>query len=167
MLDRYRQEGRHVDPIDTNNWEKIEQKVEILRQRDAKLYQLEVAEVDALNRYTDLTFEPVNKALRNSDPIALEQYDDYIRTAISGLNKLPPYSGPVKRGLKLSPADIVKHKPGEVMTYEAFTSASLNKPFTDFKNVQLHIESKQGRILGGVSDHLEESRSALSTRHKI
>ncbi len=79
----------------------------------------------ALYLYTDYHYRRWNLALREHDPQALRTYAARIKAADDALAQLPDHHGWVERGTNyIDPAIMAKYQPGQVVTEEAFTSAS-------------------------------------------
>lgn len=97
----------------------------------------------------------LNRALRGTDPPAARQrLAPYIETLKTALEKLPDHPGWVHRSTRLPAADLARHVPGAIVTYEAFTSASAEW-YTGNRH-QFYIFSLHGKRIDWLSEHPHE-----------
>src|SRR5207253_1509359 len=96
----------------------------------------EIPEEDlvALRAYTKHgIYGKINTAMRDGDQAALAEYQPYIRSITSGLEKFPQFEGPVVRGVHVSPEDmqalLERYEPGTTIRESGFTSSSANHSF--------------------------------------
>lgn len=119
-------------------------------------------ELVAIRAYTSSGSKMVNRILRTSDVSSLQNISGFVRSASSGLNKLPNYVGVVKRGICLNPADypslqkIVSHyEIGKKITEKAFVSASAGNSFEGM--ITFNISSKFGKSIKDLSGWPQEN----------
>lgn len=112
------------------------------------------SEILALQRMTTMDHADINSALRSGDQDGLTKMDPEIRNAVSGLNKLPNYHGPVYRGIHVDPGDLETvldhYTPGETVQEPAFTSTDKQHPHET--NVQFIIDSTTGKDISWLQD---------------
>lgn len=113
-------------------------------------------ELVAIRAYTGNDYWTVNKALRTSDVSQLINMQGFIRSASSGLNKLPNFEGITKRGVSQPPDRYQKsveyYAPGKHVIEKAFVSTtSLPQP-TFGLNVKFTIHSKYGKDIHEISE---------------
>jgi hypothetical protein len=97
------------------------------KNRLQKKYVLSVDELRVVSDYTGGGYQRYNAILRNNR-VDIPQLSDRVTVLNVGLSHLPNYIGKVKRGARLPPEIRAKHKVGQVITYESFTSASYGEP---------------------------------------
>lgn len=107
-------------------------------------YALSEAEMVVIRHYTGPARKAFNEALRGGR----EGIHGIGAELLNGaLNKLPMYRGTVIRRVNLPDDALALHVPGNIVTYQAFTSASANRPRDTMANRErrLVIESLTGR----------------------
>lgn len=114
------------------------------------------AEASALKNYTDNGFVRINEGLRTAQAggEVIKEAD-----AISqALATLPDYQGTVYRGVVLDAEDLSDYVPGNVVTEDAFTSASEDRGTASGfgENVIFRIESVAGKNVAPFSEHAHE-----------
>lgn len=135
----------------------------------ANQYKLTPAEIGTIRGYTGDVFVQVNSALRNGGD-ELKIAEPYIKVLSRALNKLPKYKtadpsllprwvlfwqdGPVQRGASLPKAVLKQHQVGDVVTYDAFTSTSLDHGF--YSQHHFIISSHCGRNIEKISAYPNE-----------
>lgn len=104
-------------------------------------------EVDALARYVGVDYKELNKALRSGKPLSAD-YQEWTDTLDRALDKLPRFSGKLRRGLQFSPDTsdlqlfLAEHAEGRTVTYPAYTSmAAKDYKFKPRGQVQLFVEA--------------------------
>lgn len=122
---------------------------------------LSMDELVALNAYTQIDYASINKQLRDGDPSPLTQI--ITNLCIQGLNKLPPYDGPVSRGTDLPWDKDQNCVRGGTMTDKAFTSTSATKSFDG--SHQFSIHSPGGRDVSFLSKYPEEVEVLYPPNH--
>lgn len=73
-------------------------RTEVLRGNPA----LSEEEKNAVFEYTRSVYKAVNSALRTNDPAQIQEWNDFIGAAVSGLRKLDKFEGNVVRGIRSS-----------------------------------------------------------------
>ena len=101
----------------------------------------------------------LNRALREAaqprGPKVPERYEAYRLTLNDALDRLPDYPADgLKRGTTLSPEEITKYVPDQIVTETAFTSASLGRDFGG--NVRFIINARHGKRIERLSQHPSE-----------
>ena len=101
----------------------------------------------------------LNRTLRDAEGIGgrklPEKYRNYALTLNDALDRLPDYPAErLRRGATLTPEEIAKHIPGEIITKHAFTSASMGQGFGG--NARFIITSLHGKRIDGLSAHPSE-----------
>lgn len=111
------------------------------------------SEIGAIRYYTGAAYKPINSALRSGSAAAIKQYDDVIRAASSGLNKLTnlTFKGTVYRGATLSDDIVAKYIPGQNVVEAAFTSTSKSTSGAFGGNVSFQMTSKTGKLIEKIS----------------
>jgi hypothetical protein len=99
-------------------------------------------------------YRTMNEALRTGDQAVIDQYAAHARSAVSGLNQLPPHEGVVFRGINFESAGEAKqvadaYVPGTVYEEPAFFSTDVAKSFEG--NVQFEVRSTNGRYVYDLS----------------
>jgi hypothetical protein len=117
------------------------------------IYGLTWDDLGALADYTGYGYEDLNGALR-SDAVDASQHAR-VEALSNALEKLPAYQGPVIRGTNLPPEVLDQYQPGEVITEDAFLSATTNTAVARSPafagNVEFRILSNTGRDISPVS----------------
>jgi hypothetical protein len=124
---------------------------------------LSTDELVALNAYTQIDYSIINEELRNGpiSPLTRTTTD----LCIQGLNKLPPYDGPVSRGTDLPRDKDQACVRGGTMTDRAFTSTSATKSFDG--SHQFSIHSPGGRDVSFLSKFPDEVEVLYPPNHKF
>ncbi len=125
-------------------------------------------EIYAIAYYSSLGYNSMNQALRSKVTDNLANVAGLIMAVNSGLQKLAPYKGQVKRGASLPKEILAEHIPGNVVTYKAFTSASTKLGFT-YPAHHFIIEGKTGRYIAPLSFSIDEEEVLFpsGTKFKI
>ncbi len=94
------------------------------------------------------SYRALNKALREQgapgQPKLSAKHNDLRRTLNDALDKLPDYPAKgLRRGADLKPDDIARYVPGQIVTEDAFTSASTGAGFR--RNARFIIDSLHGK----------------------
>jgi predicted GNAT family N-acyltransferase len=102
----------------------------------------------AINRVTDPQRQmDINEALTKHDDSVLADHELELETAASGLNKLPDFHGPVRRGEYVDGAELEKlldrYQVGRNVPQRGFTE--WNKTIEPGGNVQFHLKSEHGK----------------------
>lgn len=89
----------------------------------------------------------MNHGLREGDPALLDKYEAHAKSAVSGLNQLPPYEGTVFRGIQVDDPGLLRkladgYQPGSLYEERAFFSTDSARPFGG--NVQYEVYSTGG-----------------------
>ncbi|MEU4191506.1 toxin glutamine deamidase domain-containing protein [Kribbella sp. NPDC026611] len=128
-------------------------------------------ELLAIDRVADAHRQmDINDALKHHDEPALADLELEIRTAASGINKLPDFHGPVRRGEYVEGAELEKvldrYQPGRNVPERGFTEWS--KTYEPGGNVQFHLNSRHGkdisfgthrdRVVHGPENHVRVER---------
>lgn len=114
-------------------------------------------EAVSLWAYTADFYVPLNRFLRaegGTNPGVMAT----VSSATSALSKLPAFEGRVHRGAWLErmqnpKAFLEAHKPGEVVQYMGFTSASHDQNRAFAGSIRYLIHSRTGRVVEGLSAH--------------
>lgn len=120
-----------------------------LKNTSEKIIKLAEQEEYALKQYISSESYKLNDKLRRG--VELTDIDKQLVTDLnSALDKMPAYEGMVTRDLTFMYEDdindfIETHKVGDIVSYEAFTSSTKNKIYSDGPDVRLIIKSKSGR----------------------
>ncbi len=100
---------------------------------------MNLSEYAALANYVATGYQIMNRVLRNRDARGIEAQKYRIEFMKSAMRKMLPYQGWVKRGADIPLSALTDHQPGNIVTYEAFTSTSTGKGFMG--NIQYLIFS--------------------------
>ncbi len=111
-------------------------------------------EIFSIAFYSYTGSSAINTALRSNAPDRLTGVAALIIAINSGLKKLAPYEGQVKRGADLPKEILADHIPGNVVTYKAFTSSSTGGGFG--ASSRFIIEGKTGRYIAPLSHSPQE-----------
>ena len=102
----------------------------------------------AMNKYISSDFYVVNEKLRNG--IDLNDYEkEMVNDLDKALNKIPRFDGLVTRSLELNEEQLneflKQHEIGNIIEYPAYTSTTTGERYNRISNVELYINSKNGR----------------------
>lgn len=115
-------------------------------------------EILAIHVYTGEEFEAINDRLRQ-ETNPTDELLAFTETLKKALMRLPAYEGEVYRAGSLPPEELLRHQMGAIITYPAFTSASLHqKPLLGPH--RFIVRSKTGRSIEKFSQ-FEEEREVL------
>ena len=120
-------------------------------------------ELFAIYIYTWGAFKFINPALRVK-PVD-EKYKSIVLAINNGLSKLGSYKGIAHRGGSLPASVLAGHQPGMIVTYDAFTSASVSAPFKS--QFSFHIQSDSGKYIAPISIHPAEEEVLFPSRTKF
>lgn len=102
----------------------------------------------SINKYISSDFYKINEKLRNNAKLSKEEKELTINLD-SMLDKMPIYSGLVSRSLQLDKEQLEQflksHKIGEKIKHKAYTSTTCGERYNEVSNVELYINSKNGR----------------------
>ncbi len=105
-------------------------------------------EQDAINKYISSDFYKINEKLRNNIKLTNTE-EELTRNLDNMLDKMPKFTGLVTRSLELDneklQAFLDTHKLEEKIEYKAYTSTTCGERYNDISNIELHINSKNGR----------------------
>lgn len=106
--------------------------------------------------YTGEYYSTINKTLRTQGPLPRKE-DVFVKAAKLALEKLPKHEGKVLRMADLPPSVLEKHKEGEIVTYDAFTSTSRDPNWTWAGAHRFVIFSKtKGSVIGSAANNPAE-----------
>lgn len=110
---------------------------------------LSYGEKRALNQYCSFESYQVNEKLRKHTPLT-DQEKRMVDRLNSALDKMDDYKGNVVRCLDIrNPAELEaflrQHQEEGDVTYEAFTSASIEEGYNPDANIRIYIESGHGK----------------------
>jgi hypothetical protein len=130
-----------------------------IQSANASLAKLTIDEIIAIRAYTSESWAIINAALRSQQSSA--QAQTLIKLMISGLKKLPGFSGKVVRSEARSVVEALKeYKEGTVIVKQAFTSTGKGAAAAQREgNVALTIiaNGKNGRDIAAISKHSLEN----------
>lgn len=106
-------------------------------------------ELVALREYTIGSYEYINEALRSPNPAEVLPYEAQIKCIVSAMNRFPSYLGEVFRGTDMTDWQLLKYRPGNIITEDAFTSTSRGNPFSG--NTMFSITSLTGKRIETIS----------------
>ena len=132
----------------------------------AKYIDITFEEKNAISEYSSSIAYLLNEKMRNGSE--LNNYENELKNNIhNGLNKLPNYTKPTYRqigfdfqGEKVYNEFISKHRIGEIINYNQFTSTSKNYgdyEVTDKLKVEIVIDGKTGKDIRGFAGIKEEN----------
>ncbi len=102
----------------------------------------------AINKYISSDFYKINEKLRNNTKLSKTEKELAINLD-KMLDKMPKYTGLVTRSLELNSEQLEQflkiHKVGRTIEYKAYTSTTSGERYNEISNVELYIESKNGR----------------------
>ena len=112
-------------------------------------------------------YQRLNDALRSGDLKQRADVQNYKLTLNAALARLPDYVGTARRGTILPKNELAKHKVGEIVAYEAFTSASTGTGFGG--RHRFVVQSKHGKQIQPYSAHGHEQEVlfAPGTRFRV
>lgn len=110
----------------------------------------------AIDDYTGAGYEEINPALRSEDPTEKAAIEERAQAVSEALSELPSHQGFVFRGTSLSPDQLQRYQPGDVVTEPAFTSASKSSDEMFSEQAAFAIDSVTGRDVSAVSQHSYE-----------
>lgn len=102
----------------------------------------------AMNKYISSDFYVVNEKLRNGIDLSDDE-KEMVNNLDKALNKIPRFDGIVTRSLELNEEQLNKflkqHEIGNIIEYPAYTSTTTGERYNRISNVELYINSKNGR----------------------
>ncbi|MBL9038797.1 MAG: hypothetical protein JNG84_09805 [Archangium sp.] len=113
-----------------------------LKLANPELANISIDDLVAMRAYTGAFYREMNSGLRGTTPETLTKLAPLIKTAASGLNKLPSYVGTVYRGASLTPDKLARYLAGETIAEKAFLSTSTDKTTAFGGNVLFVIDAK-------------------------
>lgn len=125
---------------------------------------MSVAELLSIVQYTGSGYAGLNSALRDASnlPESMKAFRDILKSA---LRKVKAYKGEVRRGADLPLQAVLQHSPGEILTYSAFTSTSLESGFSGSQ--QFVIKSKNGKFIAPLSSSPVEEEVLFDAETKF
>jgi hypothetical protein len=122
----------------------------------------------ALFNYGTEAYKSINPALWSATPSphALA-YRDFMNQA---LDKLPPFAGTVKRGVRLTTKDLDGMTVGKEIVFRAFTSCTADMNLDEFESDdRLIIHSRNGRDISQLTSHPNEREVLFKagSRYKV
>lgn len=113
------------------------------------------AERFAIYLYSKGAYRVVNPALWGTDKKLRQEVRPYTDVFSSAMRKLGNYQGEVLRGVSGFPESVLaQHQVGKVVTYGAYTSTAVDKPFAG--KIQFVIQSKTGHYISPFSQFWSE-----------
>lgn len=121
----------------------------------------------AMNKYISSDFYAINEKLRND--IELNDTEKKLVNSLdSALSKIPRYNGLVTRSLELPDEELKefmkKHQVNNIVEYKAYTSTTAGERYNQQSNVELYIESKNGK---DIRKHNEGEQEILFKRDSL
>ena len=112
-------------------------------------------------------YGPVNSGLRSGDAKQIARFRNYRDTVNAALARLPDHTGVVRRGTTLPSDELARHRPGAVVTYDAFTSASTGSGYSG--RHRFLIQSRHGKSVEPYSAYRSELEVlfAAGTRFQV
>lgn len=124
-------------------------------------------EQNAINKYISSDFYKINEKLRNGMELNNEEVN-LVNDLDKTLNKMPTYNGLVSRSLQLDKEQLEQFlkscKIGEEIKYKAYTSTTAGDRYNDLSNVELYINSKNGK---DIRRYNEEEQEILFKRNSL
>lgn len=121
----------------------------------------------AINKYISSDFYKINEKLRNRNGLNNEE-KELVTNLDSMLEKMPKHKGIVTRSLELDNEQLQifldTHKSGEKIKYKAYTSTTCGERYNEISNVELYINSKNGR---DIRKYNEEEQEILFERNSL
>lgn len=110
---------------------------------------LSYGEKRALNQYMSFESYQVNEKLRKGIALSAKEHR-FVEQMNSALDKMDDYNGNVVRCLDIrDKAELEtfldQHQEDKEVTYEAFTSASMQEGYNPNANIRIYIESRKGK----------------------
>lgn len=126
-----------------------------------KEYNLSLNELVCLKFYSLEGYRLFNKSLAVGSEKEIDSVRPLVNLTTDALDKLPPYEGTVYRATVLPENVLDEHKPGEEVSYKAFTSTSKYQGWKQDgfgkANTFLTIESSdKGKDISWLSEYTEE-----------
>ena len=124
----------------------------------------------AVNQYISSESYILNEALRDNMKLTDEQ--EIMKSNLDkALNKCPKYEGIVTRSLELDDVSLGEflniHKEGQEIQYDAYTSTTLGQRYNDNSNVEIFINSKNGRDIRHFNQEEQEILFKRETKFKV
>ncbi len=138
----------------------------------AQFLKITPEEHSMIHTYTASGFVDINRLLNGLEPYK-ENAQAVLKAAAevlsSGLSKIPNYKGLIIRRVDLSSDVLAKYKKGEVITHDAFTSATRGEKDVFDGNVRMKIWSKTGKRIDYFSTKDDEFEVLFDkgTRFKV
>jgi hypothetical protein len=134
-------------------------------QKRLGLEMLTPEESASIAAYTGSTYRKLNSALRSGKYASDLGLQAYVEAAQSALRKMPAHKGVVQRGITLQPSAMAEvlgvYRPGAIVEEHAFISSSYGGKAAFSGNMYLHITSKSGRNVTGLSVYGTGEREVL------
>ena len=118
------------------------------------------AEIIAIGAYTENAYLALNEQARGGGTSSL------IETINSGLRKLNPYKGVVRRAVNELGDDLSKLVPGAVVTFRGFTSTTAFGPGYEGRYT-FEIQSCSGRYIAPLSTNFKEEEVLFPTQSRF
>ncbi|WP_228129381.1 phage minor head protein [Acinetobacter sp. ANC 3929] len=139
-------------------------------QRVAEVYGLTLPEQVALRFYTGNGYRDLNQMLNGVIKEGDGLYTELVaasKVLSSALDRLPNWASPVVRRTELPASFLAQHQIGEVVEYNAFTSATygLDDVF-DFYPHRIVIHSKTAKNVNFISEYKDEEFEVVFNRPK-
>lgn len=123
-------------------------------------YGLNDVEVGAVKDYVSSYSYKINEKLRNHEELS-EVEQEYVNNLDRALNKFPLYEGIVTRSLEFMYEDdletfVNSHVIGKIKNYDQYLSTTVGEVYNDKGQVQIIIESKNGRDIRYYNENEQE-----------
>ncbi|MDN3359933.1 ADP-ribosyltransferase domain-containing protein [Actinomadura sp. DC4] len=115
----------------------------------------------AVHSYTGGWHRDINLALREGPGRLLSENAAHIDALRSALDELPAYEGVTHRGADLTPEQLARYKPGEVVREPAFTSTSAGLHSRLPGNTHFVVLSRTGREIGPLLSQAGHEREII------
>lgn len=143
---------------------------ELKNKLESSKMELSDKEQYAINQYLSSESYILNEVLRDELKLTRQQ-KVMIQDLDTALNKFPKYEGNVTRSIMLDKDRLKEfleiHKAGNNITYKAYTSTTVGNRYNDMSNIELHINSKNGRDIRKFNKEEQEILFKRNTEFKI
>lgn len=143
---------------------------ELQNQIESSKIELSDEEQYSINQYISSESYILNEKLRDGLELTKQQ-EIMVNNLDKALNKFPKYEGNVTRSIMLDKDGLKefleKHKAGNNVIYEAYTSTTVGNRYNDMSNIELHIKSKNGRDIRKLNKEEQEILFRRSTEFQV
>lgn len=127
-------------------------------------------EQNAINKYISSDFYTINEKLRNNTKLSTME-TELVKNLDSALDKLPVYTGLVRRSLNLDEDELrsflQQHEVDKEVEYFAYTSTTSGERYNEKSQVELYIYSQNGKNMIKYNPDEKEVLYPRNSRFKV